>query len=280
MKTSALLAALVLLLAAPRADAQQLQLQIENGLVTLNAQNVSVRQILAEWSRVGTTRIVNGDKVIGGPVTLQLTGVPERQALDTILRGVSGYMLASRQASGTGLSSFDRILILPTSSAPRTAAMPPAPAFGGRPNPMPQPVPVQQMPEAQPELVADEDQDPPMDGGDPEPGDEPVEEEVVVAPGPAMAQPVQRGGNFPNPMGGQFQPYPQPYTTAPGGYPGAPVTAQPVDDEAVVNAPTPSPTPFNVPPGASATPGVIAPVPQQEPTVQPVMRTRPPRPPV
>src|SRR5688500_3214849 len=125
MKTSVLLAAVaVLSIVAGRADAQQMTLQIQNGLVTLNAQNVSVRQILAEWARIGGARIVNGEKVAGGPVTLQLSGIPERQALDTILRGVSGYMLASRQAGSTGASAFDRILILPTSSAPRTAAVP------------------------------------------------------------------------------------------------------------------------------------------------------------
>ena len=92
MKTSALLAALVVVLTVvpARADAQHLQLQMQNGLVTLDAQNVSVRQILAEWARVGGARIVNGEKVMGAPVTLQLNGVPERQALDTILRGVSG----------------------------------------------------------------------------------------------------------------------------------------------------------------------------------------------
>jgi hypothetical protein len=65
--------------------------------VTLHAQNVPVRTILAEWARVGGARIVNGERVAGAPVTLDLEGIPERQALDIILRGVSGYVVAARE---------------------------------------------------------------------------------------------------------------------------------------------------------------------------------------
>ena len=62
MKTSTLLAAFAVLSLVPvRADAQQMTLNIQNGLVTMDAQNVSIRQILAEWARVGGSKIVNGD---------------------------------------------------------------------------------------------------------------------------------------------------------------------------------------------------------------------------
>src|SRR5687767_6082589 len=125
MKITAVFAAAVLFLAAS-AEAQQMKLQIQDGRVTLEAHNVPVRQILAEWARVGGAKVVNGEKVVGGPVTLQLQNVPERQALDTVLRGVSGYMLAARPEGVTGVSAFDRIMILPTSAAPRNA---PAPAM-------------------------------------------------------------------------------------------------------------------------------------------------------
>ena len=37
----------------------------------------AVPQILAEWSRIGQTRVVNGDKVPGGPLTLQFVDMPE-----------------------------------------------------------------------------------------------------------------------------------------------------------------------------------------------------------
>jgi hypothetical protein len=113
------------------AQAQRLNLQLENGRVTLTAANVSVRQILMEWGRIGGVNIVNVDKVASLPVTLQLQGVPEAQALQSLLRGVSGYMLAPRRAGSTGASIFDRILIMPPSSPPRAASTPPSPTQPG-----------------------------------------------------------------------------------------------------------------------------------------------------
>jgi hypothetical protein len=114
------------LVAAGAAGAQQLTLEIQDGRVTLEATQVPVRQILAEWARVGGTRVVGGDKLTGAPLTLRLRAVPERQALDIILRNAAGYMAAPRQASATpGASLYDRILILATSAppaAPTTAA--------------------------------------------------------------------------------------------------------------------------------------------------------------
>jgi len=129
------IAAAVVLIHAGAASAQ-VTLEFKNGLVNLSAQNAPVRAILAEWTRLGGTNIVNGDRVTGPPVTIELQGVPERQALDVVLRGVAGYMLAAREASGQGASHFDRVMILPTSTAPRstpaataTFAPPPRPPF-------------------------------------------------------------------------------------------------------------------------------------------------------
>ena len=45
------------------------QLRIENGRVSLKATNATVREILAEWARVGQTQIVNGERMPGGPIT-------------------------------------------------------------------------------------------------------------------------------------------------------------------------------------------------------------------
>ena len=104
------------------AAAQTVSLQFENGLVTLNAQNTPIRAILAEWARIGGTRIVNGDRVGGTPVTLELNAVPERQALEILLRSVAGYVTTQRDATSTGASAFGGVMILATSSAPRTQA--------------------------------------------------------------------------------------------------------------------------------------------------------------
>lgn len=120
-----LVAGLLLALAAPSA-AQQLTLQIQDGLVTLDASNVPPRQILAEWARVGGTKVVGAEKIVGSPVTLKLARMPERRALDIILANVAGYMAAERQAAGpAGASAYDRILILASSTAPAQAAAAP-----------------------------------------------------------------------------------------------------------------------------------------------------------
>ncbi len=87
-------AAVLLGWALPLRAQQPVELQFDTGLVTLSAQNVPVRTILAEWARMGGATIVNGDRVVGPPVTIELNGVPEQQALGIILRSVAGYVLA------------------------------------------------------------------------------------------------------------------------------------------------------------------------------------------
>jgi hypothetical protein len=126
----ALLAAVLfspLLLAAPASA--DVHLTINNGLVTLSAKDATVRQILAEWSRVGQTKIVNAERVVGAQVTLELADVSEEQALDVILRSVSGYLAAPRSAAVANASRYDRILVLATSTGTRPSAAAPAPAF-------------------------------------------------------------------------------------------------------------------------------------------------------
>jgi len=123
MKTFHVLAVVALLAAGvTSAAAQGVTLEFQGGKVRLLAQNVSVSQILAEWSRSGRTTIVNGERVPGPPVTLELQNVTEEEALDIVLRNVSGYLVAARETAISGASAFDRIYILPTSSRPSTAA--------------------------------------------------------------------------------------------------------------------------------------------------------------
>lgn len=205
----------VLLLAsswAAPASAQDLQLSMSNGRVTLIANNVPVNQILAEWARIGDTRIVNGDKLTGPPLTLQLVDYPEGRALDVLLREAAGYMAAPRPAHQAGTSMYDRIMILPTSRPPVVTASATPPPFNR--NLMPQPMPV-------PTEEDDDDGEPKDQGvvpppgmvpqGAPVPGPMPLPPGV---PGPQQAQPVltaPRPGQLPLPT----QPgIPNPY--APG----------------------------------------------------------------
>ena len=105
----------------------EVRLSMENGRVSLVAKDATVRQILAEWARVGHAKIVNMERVPGGPVTLELINVPESQALDVLLRTLSGYITAPRAVEAADLSRFDRIIIMPTlaSARPATTTAPP-----------------------------------------------------------------------------------------------------------------------------------------------------------
>jgi hypothetical protein len=106
----------------------EVQLAIRDGRVTLVATDATVRQILTEWARVGQTKIVNVERIPGGPVSLQLTDVPESEALDLLLRSVTGYMAARRPIAAANLSRYDRIFVLPTAAVarvPTAAAAPP-----------------------------------------------------------------------------------------------------------------------------------------------------------
>jgi hypothetical protein len=165
------------------AAAGELRLTMANGRVTLVAHDVTVRQILAEWARVGQARIVNGEKLTGGPVTIELTDVPEARALDTVLRSAAGYVMAPRTPGAPGTSQYDRIMILATSRAPATPAGNAAP-FANRPMP--------QLPQNQPAQATDDDGDftPPP---------------VVPANGPMMGQPGPGMMPQPQPQPGAFQ---------------------------------------------------------------------------
>jgi hypothetical protein len=132
-----LVAAITLVAQAASAD---VSVTIENGNVSVSAKDATVRQILTEWARVGQTRIVNVDRVAGPPLSIELTNVPEAQALDTLLRAVSGYLAAPRAVTMPNASAYDRIFILPTSTGTPPRPAPAAPAQNFTPPPfMPPP---------------------------------------------------------------------------------------------------------------------------------------------
>ncbi len=105
--------------AAAPAAADELELSIQEGRVTIRAEHVSVKTILAEWGRVGQTAIIDADGLVDKIVTLELVNVPEEQALRTLLRDAAGFLAAPRAVVSGGSSRFDRILVLADSkSAP------------------------------------------------------------------------------------------------------------------------------------------------------------------
>jgi hypothetical protein len=118
------------------------RISIHDGQVSLSAKDATVRQILTEWARVGRTQIVNVERISGGPITIEFNNVPEQEALDMLLRSVSGYMVMPRTVAVSDASLFDRVVVMPTTAAPRPApsAAPPPPApFAQFNGVMPQP---------------------------------------------------------------------------------------------------------------------------------------------
>src|SRR4030095_11786367 len=79
-------------LAFPVPASADVQLSMQDGRVTLKATNATVREILAEWAKGGQAKIVNGERLTGAPLTIELTNVTEGQALDVLLRTVAGYL--------------------------------------------------------------------------------------------------------------------------------------------------------------------------------------------
>ena len=223
MKT-AIIAVAAALLAVSTASAD-VRVTMQNGRVSVVAKDATVRQILAEWARVGQTKIVNMERVPGGPLTLELTNVPEAQALEILLRTLSGYITAPRPVQAANLSRFDRIIIMPTLAAARPAtSSPPPPVF-------------QQSPQFQPPQAADDE----------------VEDEK---PPPNVAVPSP-------PRGPVFNSFPQPQVVnpqAPMPQPGAPVPQQ----VPAQGGPMSSPQPV-APYGGVSVPGMVAPPPPAPP---------------
>jgi hypothetical protein len=204
----ALATALAAAVSAPAA-AGELRLTMSNGRVTLVAHDVTVREILAEWARVGQAKIVNGEKLTGGPVTIELTDVPEARALDTVLRSAAGYVMAPRTSGAPGASMYDRILILATSRAP---AMPPSSSAPFANRPMPQ--------QQQPNPTLDDDGDfnpPPVTNpmGQPAPGMVPQAQPGMPPAQPAGPLTAPRPGMLPPPPAAQ--PTMNPYLGTPPG---------------------------------------------------------------
>lgn len=209
-----------LLIAGTAAAApNELKVTLKDGRITVVADRVPVRRILEDWAKLGQIQITSLDKLTGPPVTLQLIDVPEKYALDVLLRAVAGFLAAPRLVDVPGASQFDRILILATSRPPATT---PSAAQGAQPL----------MPKV--EMAPDEEQ---MQTGEmPQPG--------FMPPGQGFQGPIYPQPNpVPFPGAGVTQPPPQPVPVLTAPRPGM---IQPANE-----------SPAQVPPGGiSPNPGM------------------------
>jgi hypothetical protein len=102
---------------APAPQGPKVQVTFEpNGLVTLVANNATLREILTEWSRQGGSTFVNSERLTGAPQTLQYEHQSETVVMSSILRQAAGFMLGPRREGTRGASSLEVVYILPTSN--------------------------------------------------------------------------------------------------------------------------------------------------------------------
>ena len=214
---------------------RKLQLSVKDGLVTLVAQNVTVRDIMTEWQRRTGCQFVNAEKLTSGLLTLEFPGRPELEVIGALLRDSAGttagsgygYIVAPRrEASDTG-SVCGAVYILPTSHPTSSASYVPT-----APSPMAAPLVTPGTPDDEIPAVT------PVQPGMPP--------QVPPRPGPAIpGQPVP--GLYP----GQQQPAQQsPNNTPPpaGGFAPVAPTAPGAGRIATPATPTPAPAPAPAPP--------------------------------
>ena len=120
-------------LIVPSSASAAVQLIIRDGRIWLTADRATIADVLAEWARVGSTQMMNGERLTSPLLTLDLRGVPELDALDVIMRAAGGFVAVSRTAGvdATHLSRFSRVVIVPATNAggAPTRALPPAPVY-------------------------------------------------------------------------------------------------------------------------------------------------------
>jgi hypothetical protein len=202
---------------ATAASAGDLKMSLQNGRVTIMADNVPLRQILQEWARLGQTTILNIDKVNGPAVSLQLVDTPEKDALDIILRSASGYIAAPRPLAVANASIYDRITIMATSRAPAAvAAAAPPPTFQRPPQPIEEDQPLNVIPNpAQNPVIG---QYPGMPPQIVQPGTPPAGPAVQSQPGmPTSPQTLSQPGMLPAPTPATGVPNPYQQVIRPNG---------------------------------------------------------------
>jgi hypothetical protein len=190
-------------------------------------------------------------------VTLRLENVPESQALDTLLRASSGFLVAERPQRDPATSRYDRILVMPPSTL--VAATPSRP---GAPAPTPMAPPV-----AQPVMPAPQADDadigvdaPPNPYGEPRPAEtnfDYANPQEFLRRRQEMLQQQQAPAGQPALFPGSVTPYTAPAQqapTSPSGLPTAPGgSARPGEVVAPAQAPPPAfVNPYGIPPAGAA----------------------------
>jgi hypothetical protein len=80
--------------------AQSLSLKFEGGRASLEAEAVSLQQVLQRWSNLTGAVVLGAEKISAPLLTLRVVATSERELLATLLRGIAGYVATERPESG------------------------------------------------------------------------------------------------------------------------------------------------------------------------------------
>jgi len=119
--------------APPAPPPRKLELMFDSqGRVTLRAQQVTVTEILAEWSRKGGTKIQGAERLTGGPIQIPILfeNRPELEVIEALTRQAAGISVAPRRVRTPGASQFEMIHIVATSAAAASSPYPSSPTYG------------------------------------------------------------------------------------------------------------------------------------------------------
>jgi hypothetical protein len=118
--------AAALLAAGPAAAQPRVAVSFDNGIVTMTANGARAADLLAEWARVGGTAMSGLELLADTRLTLSLTDVSERVALDALIVAPAGYVTSLKNEVGPGTSTLRSLQIVMASKdrATRTSSRP------------------------------------------------------------------------------------------------------------------------------------------------------------
>jgi hypothetical protein len=102
---------------------RKLQIAFDGSNVTLTAANVSIPEILSEWSRLSGSVMVNAERLsrVPLPAPMVFENQPQKVVLDALLRHAAGYIVTPRLQGQPGATDFGVVYILPTSNPTASA---------------------------------------------------------------------------------------------------------------------------------------------------------------
>jgi hypothetical protein len=109
--------------AGARAQQPSVQIVFDGGRVTLAAGEAPLGDVLAEWGRVGGTRITGIERLAPVRLTKVVVAADERTVLEELIGSTSGLITKDRAEPRTNASRFESVAIVASPRAPTNSAV-------------------------------------------------------------------------------------------------------------------------------------------------------------